>query len=147
MTNIIDFVSDFWEWTGCAKRYKDHDISLLPFDPVEYPLLHEMQRQCNALINQPLAAEEADAFLMCMAIDNESECILDECKKRADDDFINKLVSLGVRHPQSEVRWQMAELLRRDIPDRVVYLEALLHDTHPYVRKRAFNSAEETINY
>jgi len=146
LSTIISLVDSFWKWTGYEERYKVCDISTLPIDPVDFPLLHEMRTQCDTLINQALSPKEIDAFLVCMAVDNEAEWILDACKKSANNDFLETIVSAGVCYPQMEVRWQIAELLRRNIPNRISYLTTLLADAHPYVRKRAYNVWIDTID-
>lgn len=145
MSSIVELVDSFWEWTGYVERFKGHELSRLPIDPCDFPRLSEIQKECALLINQMLSDEEVDAFLTCMAIDNECECILSECNKRASDLFLIAIISKGIIHPQSMARWQVAELLRRDIPGRRGYLTALLFDKDPYVRKRAGNVAREIM--
>ena len=139
MTTLIEFVNAFWTWTGYADRYRGCDIEKLPIDPFNFPLLCQMQQACIDLINKQLSSAETDAFLMCMAIDNECECILDACRKSADESFLLMLVSAGIRHSQPQARWQVAELLRTDIPDRIQLLNLLSRDEDPYVQKRAKN--------
>ena len=139
MTTLIEFVNAFWTWTGYAECYKGCDVEQLSVDPFDFPLLCEMQQACIELINKQLSIETTDAFLMCMAIDNECECILDACTALADESFLNILVSTGIHHSQSHARWQIAELLRRDVPNRIKFLNTLLHDEDSYVRKRAHN--------
>jgi hypothetical protein len=144
MTGLpCDFVDAFWDWAEIPQSKRILDINRFSVDPVEFPMLEQMQRACIACINNDLPVQELDAFLMCLAIDNESERILDACKSQANELFLHQLISNGVNHPQSGARWQIAELLRRDIPDRERYLKMLLQDKDAYVRKRAGNVLEQ----
>lgn len=140
---LHDLVRNYFEWSG--SKLED-DICRLSVDPLNFPQLHEMVQVCVGLIDQPLSEEELDAFLMSMALDHEDERILDYLKANAGQTFIVQLLSRGVRHPQSNARWQMTELLRKPIPGRLEYLSILLADSHPYVRKRAENVAEDIKN-
>lgn len=142
---IVDLVDSFWEWTECSEDHRGCDITQLSIEAVEFPLLHEMQNCCAKLINHPLTDEELDAFLMCMAVDNECECILAVCKTQANDDFVYQIVSTGIQHSQSQTRWQMAELLRRNILNGDVFLKSLMCDMNEYVRKRALNVWSEMM--
>lgn len=137
--NLLQLVNQFWEWTGYPVNWRDKDIATLPIDPFSFPQLDDMRNICISFINQSLSIAEINAFLMCMAVDSECECILDACKEKANVDFLIQLIPIGIVHPQSDARWQMAELLKMDIPKNKVYLETLLNDPHPYVRKRAYN--------
>ena len=143
MCSINKYVDMFWKWTGNSMSWKDLDIASTTLDPLCYPGYEEMKNICIASINKQLSDQEFDAFLLCMALDEEDECILDACKSFADIDFLCTLISKGVSFPQSGVRWQIAELLRMDIPNKNQYLTVLRSDTHPYVRKRAYNVAIE----
>lgn len=139
MDSIKAHVNMFWKWAGYRE---ETDISRASFDPLSFPGFEDIKNICISRINKPLSAEEIDAFLLCMALDDEDECILDACKESANVTFLCALISKGISHPQSNARWQIAELLKReDIPNRQQYLSALLSDPHPYVRKRAFNVA------
>ena len=83
-----------------------------------------------------------ELFLVGLAMDAENEDILDACKDRAGVTFVSDMLCAGVFHPQSEARWQLTELLRKEIPQREHYLHILLADPDAYVRKRAGNIAE-----
>jgi hypothetical protein len=95
------------------------------------------------MVNASLTDEEINTFLFCMALDSEDECILDACKESANPEFLSELVRVGVTFPYSEARWQMAELLRGNIPHKTQYLLMLLADSDRYVRKRANNVFQE----
>lgn len=139
MSLIIQLVSQFWDWTEISENQANRSLSSFNFDPLAFPKFHEMQACCTALINTQLTPEELDAFLTCMALDEEDEEILDGCKALGNDPFISSLVACGVHHRMREARWQIAELLRKNIPGQQDYLELLLHDEDQYVQKRARN--------
>lgn len=145
MPRMIDYIDAFWKWTGRAECLKNTDISMLSVDPTDFPLLSEMVQTCTKFVNKPLSDEEVDAFLICMAIDNECECILDHCKTCADHAFLLRVIPQGIIHPQSEARWQMAELLRQNIPGREKFLSKLLADADSYVRQRARNVKDDIV--
>jgi hypothetical protein len=95
------------------------------------------------MINTQLMPNDMRMFLTAMAIDAEDEDILSACKEYAEDDFIYAIVSYGISHPQSEARWQMAELLRRQIKQQDFFLQQLLSDPDAYVRKRTHNVMQD----
>lgn len=139
MRDIIDLVDEFWKWLGCKGDWNRNDISQLSLDPFSFPRFEELCQLFISKINTPLSDAEMNAFLFCMALDNEDESILEACKEIAGNDFLSKLLSAGITFPQRETRWQMTELIREDTPERECLLEILLHDENAYVRKRAAN--------
>lgn len=141
MSEIISIVDLYWTWTGFGGSWKDNEISSIDLDPLCFPEFEKLRNVCISLINSPLSTEEKNAFLLCMALDSEDECILDACKERANTAFLCELLCTGISFSLSEARWQMAELLRKDLPGREQYLQMLLHDSDSYVRKRARNVA------
>lgn len=137
-------LNEFWIWTRLPtdEWWKtdllDHGI-MSEFFPQEYEICIE----CQSRINKPLSPKDMDMFLMGMAIDAEYEDILDLCAEHASEEFILAVVRAGVSFPQADLRWQLTELLRRDIPNRDMFLDVLLADPHPYVRKRASNVIQD----
>lgn len=137
-------LNKFWIWTQLPEDdwwktdLLDNKI-MSEFFPQEYEICIE----CQNRINTQLSPKEMDMFLMGMTIDAEYEDILDLCVEHASDDFILAVVRAGVSFPQADLRWQLTELLRRDIPDREMFLDMLLSDPHPYVRKRAKNVIQD----
>lgn len=146
MHTLKPFIDNFWEWTGIPKQsWKNSDVDTLPENPQYYPGFNQLRNQCLGIVNTPIDTDEYDRFLLCMALDNEEERILDYCKVNATDAFIEKLVAVGISHYQWEARWQMAELLQRQIPHRAEYLKKLCQDSNAYVRKRAMNILHEVL--
>lgn len=144
MRKLIVLLNEFWQWTGTPKdKWGVIDILDLDFDPIYFPHFDKLRMACIELINTDLSIEDTNAFLMCLALDAEDEYILDQCRKRANVSFLEKLVQAGITNPQSEARWQVAELLRQPINNREYYLTKLLSDPNSYVRKRAGNVARD----
>lgn len=144
MKRLRELIAEFWIWTQLPIELWDKiDISTLPSDSIGFPKIGEICDECISLVNCPLTPDEMDRFLLCMAIDSEDEDILEYCMDHARSDFLHSLISAGVAYPQSHTRWQIAELLRNDVPDRYCFLGSLLADPHPYVRKRAKNVMQE----
>lgn len=144
MNKLKQLISDFWGWTGLPKEQWDKtDISCLCIEPMWFPGMEDVCRECFSLVNKPLSPDEMDDFLLSMAINSEDEDILDYCKVHASELFLSTIVSAGISFPQSETRWQIAELLRRSISDREDYLFELQQDSNEYVRRRANNVIED----
>ena len=147
MDNLVRLLNSFWIWTQLPEeKWGNADLIDLGVDAVLFPLIGEICDECINLINQQLSPEEINMFLMGLAIDSEDEDILNECKDCANDSFLYDIISEGVSHPQSEARWQLAEMLRRPIPQRDYFLKVLLSDTNLYVRKRANNVVRDLEN-
>ena len=147
MKRIAKLINQFLEWAGYAEKKQEIDIAKMTEDPMAFPYFLTLRNECISMINTSLDEEELYAFLFCMAIDNESEIILDSCKTYASDAFLQQIISFGITFPQSETRWQIAELLQKDIPRKKEYLERLLCDENAYVRKRASNIMGGQTNY
>ena len=144
MEVLDQLIYEFWAWTQLPNSFwGDADLANLPIDAVLFPKIGEICDTCIKLINTPLTPDEVNKFLMGLAIDSEDEDILENCMQHADDLFLYNIVSVGISHPQSYARWQLAELLRRPIPQREYYLYILLEDSNEYVRTRANNVARD----
>lgn len=142
MINIDKLLRDFWEWAGISSEEYASSVNT-DLEPFYYPLFSELRESCKDMINTSLNGKEMDAFLTCMALDEEEETILDWCKNIANDSFIEALVYSGCHHAQPNARWQIAELLRcRNVPNRKTVLAFLTTDSHYYVRKRAQNAIQ-----
>lgn len=146
MEELGFLIEEFWKWTGLPReKWGQFDIAGLPVDVTTFPRLGEVCDACIRCINKSLSREEMELFLVGLAIDAEDEDILDACKDRAGVTFVSDMLCAGVSHPQSEARWQLTELLRKDIPQREHYLHILLADPDAYVRKRAGNVIYEQL--
>lgn len=140
MDSLELLIYEFWEWTELpVDMWHVTDIVYLSKNTFDFPNIGAICNACFGLINAPLTPKEIDLFLMGLAIDSEDEDILEKCKEEASDQFLYKIATRGIHFPQSEARWQVAELLRRQIPNRDYFLNVLLADSHEYVRRRAYN--------
>lgn len=141
MDRLPTLAQEFWAWTGLPQEvWGRADIGKLPVPPEEFPGLDAMRKYCTDRINTDLTKEELENFILCMAVDNEDEEILDACKAQGTAEFLAEVLEAGVDALQPMARWQMAELLRRgDIPNRAELLRKLCRDPDEYVRKRAEN--------
>ena len=138
MMDLLSLLEEFWAWTELSpEKWWQTDLCCIAADPVLFPKSGAICNVCMELINKDLSSDEIFLFLMGLAINSEDEDILDQLRKTGSDAFIVSLLSAGINHPQSDARWQLAELLRRDISNRMHYLGQLLHDPDEYVRRRA----------
>lgn len=79
-----------------------------------------------------------DDILYVLAMDNETEDILDFIVKYCNDNQLYIIISSGYTYRLSEVRWQIAEIIKRRYSKKYEkYLEYLKHDKDSYVKKRA----------
>ena len=138
MNNLILLLDEFWRWTGLFKdKWWNVDINDLPLDSTQFDYSGEICNECIKLINTPMSGEEIRYFLMGLAINSEDEDILEAMKMSASDKFLVDILSVGISYPQADARWQLCELLRRDIPDRDYFLNILINDSDEYVVRRA----------
>jgi hypothetical protein len=138
MMDLLSLLEEFWVWTALSpEKWWQTDLCCIAADPVLFPKSGAICNVCMELINKDLSSDEIFLFLMGLAINSEDEDILDQLRETGSDAFIVSLLSAGINHPQSEARWQLAELLRRNIPNRMIYLNQLLQDPDEYVRRRA----------
>lgn len=144
MDRLKELIHDFWVWAELPEDQWDKtDLFYVTPDPDWFPRMGDVCSECIKKVNHALLPDEIDAFLFGMAINAEDEDILDYCKAFADESFIRMIVSRGVIFPQSEARWQLAELLRKDIEGQLDYLSILQNDPNEYVRRRAQNVIED----
>ena len=143
MSALVNTVESYWKWTGLYGNWVDEDIDMQACDPLSCPEFERLKQICISSINQSLSRDEINAFLFCMALDTEDEHILDACRELATVSFVSDLLQIGVTCAYAEARWQMAELLRMDIPKREQHLRTLLYDSDFYVRKRTHNVIDD----
>ena len=144
MDKLILLLDEFWNWTGLPReKWWNVDISDLPIDSTQFDQYGEICNECIKLVNSVLRNDEIQYFLMGLAINSEDEDILDFMKKCASDIFLYNVISIGISYPQADARWQLTELLRREIPERPRFFNILLNDPDEYVRKRAKNIFED----
>lgn len=132
------FIDNFWKWTKIPENmWWRVDLRTLKLDMTAFPQYWDVCNLAIGKINRMDTDYDMDLFLMALAINSEDEDILDACMDYGTDQFIQRVVKAGVTFTQSETRWQIAQLLRREIPGREDLLSVLCSDEDEYVRKRA----------
>ena len=139
-----DLISDFWNWANVTpEQYAEQGIDLTS-DKVEfyYPKFEELLSYAEEIICQKsISDEEMDDLLTIMALDNETENILDYAADHLQEKHLVLFIEKGVQHFQPNARWQIAEFIyRRFRPGMEKYLMQLKFDQNAYVRKRTQNA-------
>ena len=136
-------LSDFWKWINkTPEEYAEGETEQSDGkSEEEFPQFQEMLNLAYEAIDNKVLDERAlDDIITVMALDNESESVLDYIVDFSSDEQVERIAKAGVRHLQPEARWQIAELLYRRKPiGYFEYLTTLIKDKHPYVRQRASN--------
>ena len=140
MELLSEQLDEFWNWIGLSpKEYADLE-NKKGINEFHYPNFTELQE--SAYEQVLLSNEDAvDDILSALAIDNESENVLDYIIENASNEFVELIVQEGLYHIQREARWQIAELIYRRRPNNSLSaLITLSSDKDSYVRKRAKNT-------
>lgn len=138
-----ELLKKFWIWFGVTAYDYSKKGSNAKFDKDEffYPEFNQLISCVNDfIVKENLSNSEIESLLTILAIDNESEDVLDMMVDNLSDDMVEKIATIGVNHLQPNARWQIAVLLgRRKIHNYVYFLTILSNDVDEYVRKRAQN--------
>ena len=133
----------FWLWLGkTPEQYAEGGIEYvynhMEFD---YPRFCELEEYAKSIVDcDAKTEEEIDDLLVIMALDNESEHILEYIEENSSEEQFRIIVEAGTKHMQYHARWQLCELLYRRKPAGFMdKLMKLACDKHWYVRKRAEN--------
>lgn len=136
----------FWMWLG--KSPEEYALEGMnqkngEFED-EYPEFEKLLFYARKIVDSnKVDCSSIDELITIMALDNESESILDYIEERSSSEQLIKIIERGVSHLQPNARWQVAELIfRRFSPNYVDYLTQLSNDKHLYVKKRALNCLE-----
>ena len=138
----MNYINDFWVWAGMSPvEYSKNGFNHEQRFEDEYPNFDKMINYAKNLIGDTdITAKKLDDILTIMAIDHESEEILDYVVQNYPSEKLVCLIELGIEHIQPNARWQIGELIYRRKPiDYMLYLERLQNDNDSYVRKRASN--------
>lgn len=138
---MIDLLQKFWKWANISPEQYAHKNSLTIINEFDYPYFDELLKYAKDTINNEVCSrQEIENVLMIMALDNETEDVLDYLAEKCSDEMIMQYIDLGVASIQPNVRWQIGELLFRRKPlNYLSYIERLSKDEDVYVRKRAHN--------
>lgn len=137
----------FWKWADISEsEYSEHSY-LNKNEEWEYPNWDMLISLLFTAINTLASGERSEVLvnylLTVMALDNEDETILDECESKLSDKDLEFLFEKGIKHMQSEARWQIAELIgRKNNISFKKYLLNLLDDSNKYVQRRALISLD-----
>ena len=139
----MKLLDDFWMWLEMSpEQYSEIGVDLKSSKcEFHYPKFEELLCYVRRVACQKVISnDEIEDILTIMALDNETEDVLDFLVDNLPDCHMNALIEKGLHHLQWEARWQLAELIyRRRFVNCEHYLQILTNDTMPYVRKRAKN--------
>ncbi len=107
----------------------------------EFPFFSECIEYAKQIVDhQNLNAENIDDLLTIMAIDNESESVLEYIEEKSSKEQLQIIIELGITHNLMGARWQVAELIyRTNVPNAIELLNVLKRDPCEYVSRRANN--------
>ncbi len=142
---LSGILNEFWKWIGLTPQLYavvSRTQRAQELEEYMFPLWDVMISETIDLINESPADEiSIDEILTVMAIDNETEKVLDYIAESGSEPFICRLIERGVVHLQPHARWQCAELIRMRNPlNKGKMLSILLSDHDEYVRRRAQNA-------
>ena len=142
-SDLDNLLACFWEWIQMTPQlYAIESMRQLDLEEYMFPLWDEIYDKTIELVDSNTTDNGAmDSILTAMALDNETEDILNYIAESGGTPFISRIVNLGVSHMQPNARWQCAELIRRrKPPNGDIVLKQLLLDSVEYVVKRAKNA-------
>ncbi|MBQ9070594.1 MAG: hypothetical protein IJY23_04520 [Clostridia bacterium] len=143
---MLDLLKQFWLWTGTTPEQYDSKGAHQSYgvDECNFPLFSELITYAKHIVDDGLISiNEIDDLMTIMALDNESESVLEYAIENATDLQISSMCEIGINHQLYHARWQLAELICIKKPKNYThYLSVLSNDKHPYVRNRAINCIE-----
>lgn len=142
----MDLITEFWQWLGMSKekyifKMENPQNSSIDFEEYMFPKWSALLDEARENIREErLEPESLEKVLTVMALDNETEDVLDFIVENASDNYIEKFVQYGVLSILYHARWQIAEILGRRQPRNWENLiDELVKDENAYVSKRAAN--------
>lgn len=130
---------EFWIWLDITPADYAQQFDTV-FEEYMFPDWNALLDEAYQSVSRSDTAAIND-ILETLAIDNEEENLLDYIVDYARDSFLTSLISALPGCIQPNARWQGAEIiLRRPSSERILVLQLLMRDEHPYVRKRASNA-------
>lgn len=141
-------LDEFWSWICLTPQEYAMESVNRDFEEYMFPNWMEIMRVSKQTVTLALLDNDSlSSLLSAMAIDNEDENILDFVILKGTNQFIEKLIEIGVSHLQPHARWQCAEVIRRRLPENGrTILKKMQNDPVPYVAKRAQIAMEEIRN-
>ena len=137
-------LESFWKWLNKSpQEYAIYGAGKFVYGRMEddFPRFEELLEYAKSIVDKNILNEEAiDELFTIMALDNESEIILDYIDDFSSEEQLKRIIDIGINHMHYQGRWQLAELLyRRRLKDYMEYLLLLSKDGNPCVSKRASN--------
>lgn len=142
---LKEVLSRIWSWLGISSDVYARSSSE-DYDEYMFPDWDELINITEKLVLQE-DAKASNEIWTAVALDHEEENLLDFISEHASDTFVDQLITNVPMHNQPNAKWQAAELIRRRrscTGERI--LQLLLHDTDPYVRKRALASYDGIVS-
>ena len=136
-------LEQFWSWLPIS--YEEYANNGAPQSrgicEDDFPFFSDLLSYAELIVKKEFVDDaHIDDLLTIMALDNETEHVLEFIESNSSENQLQHIVSLGITHPLYEARWQLAELVYRRKPIRYdSYLQILSKDAHPYVQRRAMN--------
>lgn len=137
---IDNLLCEFWAWLGISRQeYLRRSVSV-EFEEYMFP-------KWSFLINETFHAISREdmciipSIMEVMALDNESENVLDYLSENATSSFLDNIYMRLPECSFHHARWQGAELIQRrptTVGKEILY--CLISDENSYVKKRAQNS-------
>lgn len=136
-------LEDFWKWLGkTPEEYALYGLNQKNGEEEDnYYHFAKLVSFARQVIDEGLTDNSSiDDMLTVMALDNESESVLEYAVANCSDEQLSVIIDRGFSHLQPNARWQLAELIYRKRPENYYnLLLRLVDDNHPYVKKRAQN--------
>ena len=134
-------LSEFWKWSKKTPNEYSKNRGNGEWE-TEYPnwekLLITLGQAIHRL-NDNYEFKTAELLIQGLAIDNESELVLDKIEKELIDK--NTFVEQVIDSNQPQAKWQIAELLGNiKLKNATSFLKILTEDTNKYVKRRALLS-------
>ena len=122
---VMHYLLDFWNWSGLTPEKYAKDGMPAGLSEFEYPMFDRLLNVTKQLIHKPRnTRKELMDILTVMALDNETEDVLDYLVQHCPESKAKILVDVGMHHPLPNARWQLAEFLyRRRVDDFTTFLQ------------------------
>jgi len=138
-----ELLRQFWEWMQVSPELYASEEYDMNDDKSEFffPAFTDLIKYAEFVVDSnSLFEDDINDLLTIMALDNESESVLEYIEKHSSEEQLECIVRKGMLHIQPNARWQIAELIyRRKTMSYKNQLIVLSMDKHSYVKKRAMN--------
>lgn len=131
----------FWKWAEMDEYSYSKCEIVKEFKEWQYPrwtILIELSLEVIGVISSGIKSKQLyNLLLTLIALDNESETILDECEVKLLDRSLDFLIQTVILHILPQARWQIAEIIgRKNNKLFTKYLLRFVEDSDKYVQRR-----------